>query len=269
MSRTVSSHTQGLSALWAALIAAFDPVAAAGVGRVTPAEAFHIVLSTGTWSAGAAPRARAGRARGRVPVQAPVQAAPNGNGQVPDGDAETRRVVALVDRARDGDRAAFDQLYTRYLETVYRFILYRVGDVALAEDLSQETFTRALRRINSFTWQGREFAAWLITIARNLVTDHFKASRTRFEFTTGEISDADEISESPETIVITELANASLRAAVQRLSPQQQQCVELRFLHELSVAETAAIMGKNEGAIKTLQYRAMRALQKLIQERPR
>lgn len=179
-------------------------------------------------------------------------------------DTDSRRMMDLVERAQSGEAEAFGQLYDQYSDTVYRYIYYRVGGRATAEDLTSETFLRALRRIGTFTWQGRDFGAWLVTIARNLVADHFKSSRFRLEVTTGEMLDANEVERSPEDSVLESLSNAALLEAVRRLNPQQQECVTLRFLQGLSVAETARVMGKNEGAIKTLQYRAVRTLARLL-----
>jgi RNA polymerase sigma-70 factor (ECF subfamily) len=179
-------------------------------------------------------------------------------------DTDSRRMMDLVERAQDGDAEAFGRLYDQYSDTVYRYIYYRVGGKATAEDLTSETFLRALRRIGTFTWQGRDFGAWLVTIARNLVADHFKSSRFRLEVTTGEMLDANEVERSPEESVLESLSNAALLEAVRKLNPQQQECVTLRFLQGLSVAETARAMGKNEGAIKTLQYRAVRTLARLL-----
>jgi RNA polymerase sigma-70 factor (ECF subfamily) len=172
--------------------------------------------------------------------------------------------MKLVEKAQEGDSESFGRLYDHYSDTVYRYIYYRVGSKATAEDLTSETFLRALRRIGTFTWQGRDFGAWLVTIARNLVADHFKSSRFRLEVTTGEMLDSNECERSPEDSVLESLSNAALLDAVHRLNPQQQECVRLRFLQGLSVAETARIMGKNEGAIKTLQYRAVRTLARLL-----
>src|SRR6266545_4181528 len=91
-------------------------------------------------------------------------------------------VIVLVERARDGESDAFASLYDRYVDRVYRFVLYRVsGDTALAEDITSEVFVRALRKIKGFTWQGRDVGAWFLTIARNLVLDHFKSGRARLE----------------------------------------------------------------------------------------
>lgn len=184
----------------------------------------------------------------------------------PAADSDSARMMDLVERAQAGEADAFGRLYDQYSDTVYRYIYYRVGGKATAEDLTSETFLRALRRIGTFTWQGRDFGAWLVTIARNLVADHFKSSRFRLEVTTGEMLDANEVARSPEDSVLESLSNAALLDAVRRLNPQQQECVTLRFLQGLSVAETARVMGKNEGAIKTLQYRAVRTLARLLPE---
>jgi RNA polymerase sigma-70 factor, ECF subfamily len=181
-------------------------------------------------------------------------------------DPDVSRVTALVDAAKEGDTEAFGQLYDRYLDTIFRYVYYRVGSKQLAEDLTSETFLRALRRIGTFTWQGRDFGAWLVTIARNLVADHFKSGRFRLEVTTGELLDADQVQDGPEGLVMESFTNEALIEAVKRLNPQQQECLVLRFLQGLSVAETARIMGKNEGAIKTLQYRAVRTLAQLLPE---
>ncbi|MFH9352692.1 ECF subfamily RNA polymerase sigma factor, BldN family [Kitasatospora sp. NPDC017646] len=206
---------------------------------------------TGTGSRGRTGSTGVGRSRART--------APS-----PGYETEHNPIMELVERAQAGESEAFGRLYDHYADTVYRYIYYRVGSRATAEDLTSETFLRALRRIGTFTWQGRDFGAWLVTIARNLVADHFKSSRFRLEVTTGEMLDSNECERSPEESVLESLSNAALLDAVRRLNPQQQECVTLRFLQGLSVAETARIMGKNEGAIKTLQYRAVRTLARLL-----
>lgn len=128
-------------------------------------------------------------------------------------------MMDLVERAQAGEADAFGRLYDQYSDTVYRYIYYRVGGKATAEDLTSETFLRALRRISTFTWQGRDFGAWLVTIARNLVADHFKSSRFRLEVTTGEMLDANEVERSPEDSVLESLSNAALLQAVQPAQP--------------------------------------------------
>lgn len=171
----------------------------------------------------------------------------------------------LVLRAKNGDADAFGRLYDRYLDLVYRYIYFRVGCHPLAEDLTSETFLRALRRIADFTWQGRDFGAWLVTIARNLVADHFKSGRYRLEVTTAEILDVPlDGPHIPENAVVAAMINDRVLRAVRDLGPEQQECVVLRFLHGMTLAETALIMGKNRGAIKALQFRAIRSLARTL-----
>ncbi|XRQ06475.1 sigma-70 family RNA polymerase sigma factor [Actinomadura welshii] len=180
-------------------------------------------------------------------------------------DADRAEVLkALVLRARDGDADAFGSLYDHYVELVYRYVYYRVGTHSLTEDLTSETFLRALRRICDFHWQGKDFGAWLVTIARNLVADHFKSGRYRLEVCTAELVEPDRPQEGPERAVLDSMTNRILLAAVRRLGSEQQECVVLRFLHGLSVAETALVMGKKPGAIKALQYRAVRSLARMV-----
>jgi len=188
----------------------------------------------------------------------------------PDPSDPASEVWGLIRRAQAGDAEAFGLLYDRYVDTVFRFVYFRVGNRQLAEDLTSDTFLRALRRISSFTWQGRDLGAWLVTIARNLVADHFKSGRYRLEVTTSDVLDADREDRgpegSPEAAVVEHITNVTLLAAVKQLNPEQQECIVLRFLQGFSVAETAKAMGKNEGAIKALQYRAVRALARLLPE---
>jgi len=170
------------------------------------------------------------------------------------------RVSALVELAQRGDAEAFGLLYERYVDVVYRYIYVRVGSAHLAEDLTSETFLRALRRMDSFSWQGRDIAAWFITIARNLITDNAKSARFRMEVTTADMLDADQRVDAPDTEVLQRLRDTRLLEAVKGLKPEQAECVVLRFLQGLSLAETAKVLGKTEGAVKQLQLRAVRAL---------
>ncbi|MGI8532984.1 MAG: sigma-70 family RNA polymerase sigma factor [Geodermatophilaceae bacterium] len=166
----------------------------------------------------------------------------------------------LVQRAQAGDSESFGQLYDRYVDMVFRYLYYKVSDRGLAEDFTSETFVRALRRLDSFTYQGRDLGAWLVTIARNIVLDHVKSSRHRLEVVTDEVCDTGEPAVGPETLVLEHLDNTELLRLVAQLGADQQECIVLRFLQGQSVAETAEIMGRNDGAIKALQHRAIRRL---------
>ena len=183
-------------------------------------------------------------------------------------EGEAAVTLALVQRAQGGDTEAFGELYDRYVDLVYRYVYYRVGSAQVAEDLTSETFLRALRRLSSFTWQGRDVGAWFVTIARNLIADHYKSSRYRLEMTTDDVSEsgAPLTQEGPENAVLEAMQNKVLLEAVKQLNAEQQECIVLRFLQGLSVSETAQAMGKNDGAIKALQYRAIRTLGRLLPE---
>jgi len=188
------------------------------------------------------------------------QGSPGDSAAGPPADLE--RVVALVELAQGGDADAFGLLYERYVDLVYRYIYVRVGSPHVAEDLTSETFIRALRRIDSFSWQGKDIAAWFVTIARNLITDNAKSARFRMEVTTADMIDADRRVEGPENEVLARLRDSRLFEAIKTLKPEQAECVVLRFLQGMSLAETALVIGKSEGAVKQLQLRAVRALRR-------
>jgi len=196
-------------------------------------------------------------------IEAPL---PHGEPAGPEGD--TAHSLGLVQRAQAGDHDAFGELYDHYVDMVYRYVRYRVGSAQLAEDITSETFLRALRRLGSFTWQGRDVGAWFVTIARNLVADHYKSARYRLELTTDDVTTSAPVplDDGPESAVLADLRSAALLDAVRRLGPEQQECIALRFLQGLSVTETALVMGKNDGAVKALQYRAVRNLGRLLPE---
>lgn len=212
------------------------------------------------------------RNSGPIPAVVPCKAADQAVGPVP-GDAGYA-VWTLVERAQDGDAEAFGQIYDRYFDMVFRFTYFRTGSRQLAEDLTADTFLRALKRIGSFTWQGRDLGAWLVTIARNLVADHYKSGKYRLEAATDDLAlmGAADATDSrvgwhrsdPETAVVDHFSNVALLKAVKQLNPEQQDCIVLRFLQGFSVTETALAMDKNEGAIKALQYRAVRTLRRLL-----
>ncbi|QRP51241.1 sigma-70 family RNA polymerase sigma factor [Amycolatopsis sp. FDAARGOS 1241] len=212
------------------------------------------------------------RAFGRA-AAVPLTRAP-GTPHVPD-TAEAAKAEAwdLVRAAQEGDSSAFGSLYDRYVDVVYRYALFRLGDRDLAEDVTSETFLRALRRITSVSYQGRDVGAWFVTIARNLILDHVKSSRYRLEVVTDEVAEpgAPPVSPvgpaaqaGPEQQAIAGATRTELLRCVAELGEDQRECIVLRFLQGLSVAETARVMNRNEGAIKALQHRAVRRLAQLL-----
>lgn len=248
------AHESGMDALRRAVLAALSPLPAHQL-------AGHVLLAEA-----AAP--------GSAPLAAGHHGGP-GSHSVGDEDratsseldeAERERLIALVELARAGDKEAFGLLYDHYQGSVYRFLYYRTRSQTLAEDLTSETFFRALRSMNNFRWQGKDFGAWLMTIARNLTTDHFKAGRTRLEMTTEDMSPHDDATEGPESAVIAGLTNEALLRALTELPSEQRECLIMRFLQGLSISETALALDRSDGAVKQLQLRGVRNLAKLLPE---
>lgn len=218
----------------------------------------------------------AGHILRRVPAPSPsrrAQAA--GSEHDTDVAAEAAKAEAweLVSAAQGGDTSAFGRLYDRYVDVVYRYVLFRLGDRDLAEDVTSETFLRALRRITSVSYQGRDVGAWFVTIARNIILDHVKSSRFRLEVVTDEVAEPSgapigtvgvQAVAGPEQQAISRATRAELLRCVAELGEDQRECIVLRFMQGLSVAETAVIMKRNEGAIKALQHRAVRRLAQLL-----
>ncbi len=183
-----------------------------------------------------------------------------------ESEADRNRLIALVELARKGDADAFGMLYDHYQASVYRFLFYRTRSSTLAEDLTSETFFRALRSMTNFRWQGKDFGAWLMTIARNLATDHFKAGRTRLEMTTEDMGQHDDSTEGPESQVLATLTNEVLLTALTQLPDEQRDCLVMRFLQGMSISETASVLARSDGAVKQLQLRGVRNLAKLMPE---
>ncbi|MEU3096590.1 RNA polymerase sigma factor [Streptomyces sp. NPDC006967] len=168
----------------------------------------------------------------------------------------------LVARAVAGDREAFAALYNEYRGEVFTNLYSRTRDRGLAEDLTQDVFLRALRRLETFSGpRASGFAGWLAVIARNIHLDHVKLARTRLEVPVAEMLDNDQLDRSAEASALRDLdvadATETVAYAMRTLNQAQRECVRLRFFEGLSVPETAAKLGKATGATKTLQFRAM------------
>jgi RNA polymerase sigma-70 factor (ECF subfamily) len=170
----------------------------------------------------------------------------------------------LLVRARTGDREAFAALYNEHHPTVSRYVSRRLKDQHLAEDVAQEVFVRALRRIDTFEWQGANVEAWLIAIARNLVTDQYRSSWYRRVYVTDDSLDTGETMTSAEDSALRDWeineTHDVVTGALASLCSNQQRVMRLRYLEELSLAETAAVMDKTVGGIKTMAHRATRIL---------
>ncbi|MFF0791657.1 RNA polymerase sigma factor [Streptomyces spiralis] len=185
----------------------------------------------------------------------------------PAPDGGTTGEEALITRAQQGDREAFAELYRRHYGLIATLIGQRVrSNSALAEDLTADVFMKAWAKIATFTWTGKSIRAWLCTIARNVVADHFKTAAARhltFVDHVTLLTDAwAPLVSNPEDTVLSSLALDDLHNALSEITPRQQAVIRLRFLGGMSVSETARTLGTTDAAVKTLQWRALGSLRK-------
>jgi RNA polymerase sigma-70 factor (ECF subfamily) len=174
--------------------------------------------------------------------------------------ADIRR---LVERAQKGEREALEELYLLHFDRIYSYLHMSVGNRHDAEDLTTQTFLRMLEAIGRFRWQSVPFSAWLFRIAHNLAMDHFRATRrVQPEEVVPEPEGSE--SDSAELEAMHAIGRQSLLDLIENLSDEQQQVLTLKFVFNFSNAEVATILGKTEGAVKSLQHRALVSLQKQV-----
>jgi RNA polymerase sigma-70 factor, ECF subfamily len=168
----------------------------------------------------------------------------------------------LIRRAQDYDPEAFGEIYERYYNGVYKYIYYRVGEQGLAEDLTMEVFVKTMEAIDGFAFRGVPFSAWLYRIASNLVIDHFRRQPVQPAMSLEErlVAEVDHSKQALES----EFTHQALRRALAELTEDQQQVVVLKFVDGLSNQEVAQVLGKSEGAIKSLQHRALASLGRVL-----
>lgn len=167
-----------------------------------------------------------------------------------------------LQRAREFDRAALAGIYDDYHPLIYRYIYRRVGGVQAAEDLTAVVFQRFLEAIQTGTGPEHNLRAWLYRVAHNLVVDHYRRRQHRQHLP---LKDTLMMTgDNPEQTADKALMAEQLRKALGRLTPEQQQVITLKFLEGLSNAEVAAVVERPVGAVKSLQYRGLAALQRLL-----
>ncbi len=181
------------------------------------------------------------------------------------GRSNVNEERALVQRAIRHDREAFAQLYDRFVDRIFRYIYYKVGARAEAEDLTAQVFMKAWEAIGHYQWMDRPFAAWLYRIAHNIVVDYFRTRR--------DISSLDEMpfieeenAASLEEITQRHMTAEVLRRAISRLTQDQQRVIILRFLEGYSTEQVAQILDKQPGAVRTLQHRALAGLSNIFRK---
>ncbi|MFN2466584.1 MAG: sigma-70 family RNA polymerase sigma factor [Gaiellaceae bacterium] len=169
----------------------------------------------------------------------------------------------LVQQAQAGEREALEELYLLHFDRIYSYLHLTVGNRQDAEDLTTQAFLRMLESIGSFKWGSAPFAAWLFRIAHNLAMDHFRTTR-RWQ-PTEEVPEPEHASaDSAEAQALESIGQTSMLEMLETLSPDQQQVLTLKFLFSFSNGEAATILGKTDGAIKSLQHRALASLQRQL-----
>jgi RNA polymerase sigma-70 factor (ECF subfamily) len=170
----------------------------------------------------------------------------------------------LVQRAIGYDSRAFTLLYDRYVDKIYRYIHYKVGTSAQAEDLTAQVFLKAWENIGKYRWTERPFSAWLYRIAHNAVVDHFRTHRA-----TELLEDVpleDERAASLDDLAEQRLTRERVKQAIAQLTDEQQEVIILKFLEGYSTAEVARLIGKEQGAVRALQHRALDTLQRIFRQ---
>ncbi len=179
----------------------------------------------------------------------------------PPAKESTEAIRRLVERAQEGDREALEELYLLHFDRIYSYLHMSVGNRHDAEDLTTQTFLKMLESIKRFRWQSAPFSAWLFRIAHNLAMDHFRATR-RWQPEEEVPEPAGETEPSAEAAAFQSLGRQSMLDLIEDLSEEQKQVLTLKFVFNLPNAEVATVLGKTEGAIKSLQHRALVSLQK-------
>jgi RNA polymerase sigma-70 factor, ECF subfamily len=172
-------------------------------------------------------------------------------------------IRALVERAQKGDRAALEELYLIHFDRIYSYLHMSVGNRHDAEDLTTQTFLKMLEAIGRFRFQSAPFSAWLFRIAHNLAMDHFRAAR-RWQPEEEVPEQPGEAEPSAEAQALQSIGRQSMLELIEDLSPEQQQVLTLKFVFNFPNGDVATILGKTEGAVKSLQHRALVSLQKQI-----
>lgn len=170
----------------------------------------------------------------------------------------------LVRRAVEREADAFAALYDRYIDAIYRYLAFRVRNPTDAEDLTEQVFLRAWQAIETYRNVGRPFSAWLYSIARNLVIDHFRAQRPSSELPEGLLAPAGFA--EPPVILDQQMSVERFRTALAELTPDQQQVIILRFIEGYGYDEVATAIGKSAGTVRVIQHRALARLRQLIQD---
>ena len=167
----------------------------------------------------------------------------------------------LVQEASRGKAEAFGRLYDVYLDTVYRYVYYKVGVQTEAEDLTSQVFVKAWEAMPRYQWREIPFSHWLMRLARNAVIDHYRTARVHGELEESLVSE----DTGPQGHYLRQEQARGLEAAIRQLPEDQRAVIVLRFIEEMDYGEVSAITGKSSGALRVAQHRALAALRRIIE----
>jgi RNA polymerase sigma-70 factor, ECF subfamily len=173
---------------------------------------------------------------------------------------------SLLERAQKNDHEALAALHDQFYPVIYRYVRFRVDDDPVCEDISSEVFLRFLTALRQSSRPIEDARAWMLGTASNLVHDYY---RQKYRRAVENIEDHESLvaPQTTETVVDRKIISEEIRDVMQRLTPDQQNVLALRFSQELSLELTAQIIGKSVNAVKVLQFRALAALRRLLVEK--
>src|SRR5215470_17293536 len=181
----------------------------------------------------------------------------------PSRGVSSQDLKLLVEQAQRGNRKALEELYLLHFDRIYSYLHMSVGNRHDAEDLTTQVFVKMLESVGKFRWRSAPFSAWLFRIAHNLAMDHFRANRRwQPEEEVPEPEGAEESSAEDEAL--QSIGRRSMLELIENLSLEQQQVLMLKFLFNFSNGEAGTVLDKSEGAVKSLQHRALASLQKQL-----
>ena len=172
----------------------------------------------------------------------------------------------ILSLASQGDRDAFGQLYEHYVERIFNYVYYRTGNTHDAEDLTARVFQRAMNHIQKYTDRGVPFSAWLYRIAHNLVANWHRDRSRKQEIPLDDLPILPAKGDHPERNLVRSQEQDSLLRMIRKLPAERQNLLILKFVEDLSNAEIGAIMGRSEGAVKSLYHRTLLALRDQLED---
>ncbi len=173
----------------------------------------------------------------------------------------------IVRRAQEYEEAAVEALYQSYYPKIYNYAFLQMGDVQASEDLASDVMLKMIESINSYRFRGLPFGAWVFRIARNRLIDLHRRRRRR-----GEVDLSATLTstlESPQALAERAIERGQLQIALKHLTDEQRQVIVLKFIQGFDNRSTGRIMGRSEGAIKSLQHRALGSLRRLLYQEQR